>query len=66
MLGHGRPLAAAAIAGPYGVLGPDGQIVAMMAERDGQARPQVVLAPGRVTTIRERTADMNGEPLIEE
>lgn len=45
VLGHGGPLAAAGIAGPYGVFGPDGEIVAVVAERDGRARAQVVLAP---------------------
>ncbi len=44
-LAHGRPLPAAGLAGTYGVFGPDGRVLALVAERDGLARPAVVLAP---------------------
>jgi tRNA pseudouridine55 synthase len=50
---HGRPLpygAATAsgpplVPGPVGVFGPDGAVLALMADRDGVLRPLVVLAP---------------------
>ncbi len=44
-LAHGRPLPAAGLAGTYGVFAPDGRVLALVAERDGAARPLVVLAP---------------------
>ena len=44
-LAHGRPLPAAGVAGTYGVFAPDGRVLALVAERDGAARPVVVLAP---------------------
>jgi tRNA pseudouridine55 synthase len=36
---------AAGIPGTYGVFGPDGVAVALVTEKDGVARPVVVLAP---------------------
>lgn len=45
ILGHGGPLAAQGIDGPYAVFAPDGEVLAIVAERDGRARAQVVLAP---------------------
>jgi tRNA pseudouridine55 synthase len=45
VLGHGGPLAAVGIEGPYAVFGPAGEVLAIVAERDGKARAQVVLAP---------------------
>lgn len=44
-LAHGRPLATAGIAGTHGVFGPDGHAVGLVAERDGAARPVLVLRP---------------------
>ena len=44
-LSHGRPLPAAGLPGTYGVFAPDGRVLALVAERDGAARPVVVLAP---------------------
>jgi tRNA pseudouridine55 synthase len=44
-LSHGRPLAAVGKPGSYGVFGPDGEVVALVEERDGRARPVVVLRP---------------------
>jgi len=44
-LSYGRPLPPAGIAGPYGVFGPDGEVVAIVAERESLARPLVVLRP---------------------
>lgn len=44
-LAHGRPLSAADLAGTYGAFGPDGQVVALVEERGGAARPVVVLRP---------------------
>ena len=49
VLGHGGPLAAVGIPGPYAVFDPAGEVLAIVAERDGRARAQVVLAsPGSV------------------
>lgn len=44
-LGHGRPLPPTGVDGPVAVVGPGGTLVAMVADRDGAARPLVVLAP---------------------
>nr|WP_232534266.1 tRNA pseudouridine(55) synthase TruB [Plantactinospora sp. KBS50] len=45
VLGHGGPLTPAGIPGPYAVLGADGRLIAIVSERDGKARPEIVLAP---------------------
>jgi tRNA pseudouridine55 synthase len=45
ILGHGGRLPAAGIAGTYGVFGPDGGVIALVAERGSAARPEVVLNP---------------------
>lgn len=45
VLSHGGPLAPAGIEGPYAVFGPDGTVIAIVAERDGKARAEVVFAP---------------------
>lgn len=44
-LAHGRPLPAAGVDGIHGVFAPDGHVLALVRDRDGQARPVVVLAP---------------------
>jgi tRNA pseudouridine55 synthase len=41
-LSHGGPLAEAGIEGPYAVFAPDGGLLAVVRERDGRARPEVV------------------------
>ena len=46
VLSHGGPLAPSGMAGPYAVFGPDGRVVAVVSEREGKARAEVVLAPG--------------------
>ncbi|HCT81152.1 MAG TPA: tRNA pseudouridine(55) synthase TruB [Micromonosporaceae bacterium] len=43
---HGGPLALSGQPGPYGVIGPDGAALAVMSERDGRARPEIVLVGG--------------------
>jgi tRNA pseudouridine55 synthase len=45
VLANGGPLAAVGLAGPYAVFAPDGRVVAIVSERDGRARPEVVFAP---------------------
>jgi tRNA pseudouridine55 synthase len=45
ILGHGGPLPPVGITVPYAVFGPDGEVLAIVAERDGRARAQVVLVP---------------------
>jgi tRNA pseudouridine55 synthase len=45
MLSHGGPLPAQGRSGPYAVFGPDGRVLAVVSERDGKARADVVLAP---------------------
>lgn len=44
-LSYGRPLPAGGEPGPVGVFGPDGAVLALVADRDGQARALVVFAP---------------------
>jgi len=44
-LAHGRPLALTGITGTQGVFGPDGRAVGLVSERDGLARPVLVLRP---------------------
>jgi tRNA pseudouridine55 synthase len=48
LVGHGRGLPLDGLglaAGPVGVFGPEGEVMALMAERDGLLRPLVVFAP---------------------
>ena len=45
VLGHGGPLAAQGVTGPYAVFGPSGEVIAVVSEREGRARPEVVLSP---------------------
>jgi tRNA pseudouridine55 synthase len=45
VLGHGGRLTPVGIDGTYGVFGPDGEVIALVAERSGAARPEVVLNP---------------------
>jgi len=45
-LAHGGRLAPAGLAGTYGAFDPDGHVVALVEERDGAARPVLVLSPG--------------------
>jgi tRNA pseudouridine55 synthase len=42
VLSHGGPLSEAGIDGPYAVFAPDGGLLAIVRERDGRARPEVV------------------------
>jgi tRNA pseudouridine55 synthase len=44
-LSHGATLPAVGLTGPYAVFAPDGRVVAIVSERAGRARPDVVLAP---------------------
>ena len=44
-LAHGRPLPPAGVEGVQGVFAPDGHVLALVRDRDGRARPVVVLAP---------------------
>jgi tRNA pseudouridine55 synthase len=44
-LRHGGPLSAVGIAGPYAVFSPDGEVLAVVSERDGRARAEIVLSP---------------------
>ncbi|WP_433348308.1 tRNA pseudouridine(55) synthase TruB [Micromonospora sp. CA-111912] len=45
VLSHGGPLDPVGLAGPYAVFGPDGGLIAIVSERDGRARAEIVLAP---------------------
>lgn len=45
VLSHGGPLAPVGIEGPYAVFGPAGELLAVVSERDGKARAEIVLAP---------------------
>jgi tRNA pseudouridine55 synthase len=43
-LSHGVPLPAGGVDGPVAVFGPDGALLAVVSDRDGRARPEIVLA----------------------
>ena len=43
VLSHGGPLSTVGIAGPYAVFDPAGEVIAIVAERGGLARPEAVL-----------------------
>ncbi len=45
VLSHGGPLDPVGIAGPYAVFGPGGGLIAIVSEREGRARAEIVLAP---------------------
>ena len=45
VLSHGGPLEPAGIAGPYAVFDPAGALLAIVSERGGRAKPEIVLAP---------------------
>lgn len=45
VLSHGGPLTPVGIEGPYAVFGPSGDVLAIVSERDGRARAEIVLAP---------------------
>ncbi|WP_433216471.1 tRNA pseudouridine(55) synthase TruB [Dactylosporangium sp. CS-047395] len=45
ILSHGGPLAPIGLAEPYAVFAPDGTVLAIVQERDGRARPEIVLVP---------------------
>jgi tRNA pseudouridine55 synthase len=45
VLSHGGPLPAIGLDGPYAVFGPDGSVIAIVTERDGKTRAEVVFAP---------------------
>jgi tRNA pseudouridine55 synthase len=45
VLAHGGPLAAQGIDGPYAVFDPAGEVVAVVRERGGRTKAEVVLAP---------------------
>jgi len=46
VVSHGGPLPPCGMPGPYGVLGPDGSALAVMSERAGKARAEIVLVGG--------------------
>jgi tRNA pseudouridine55 synthase len=45
VLRHGGPLEPAGITGPYAVFDASGEVLAVVTERGGRARPEIVLAP---------------------
>ena len=45
VLSHGGPLDPAGIEGPYAVFDPAGELIAIVRERGGRARAEIVLAP---------------------
>jgi tRNA pseudouridine55 synthase len=45
VLSHGGPLPPVGIEGPYAVFGPSGDVLAIVSERAGRARAEIVLAP---------------------
>jgi tRNA pseudouridine55 synthase len=45
VLSHGGPLTPTGITGPYAVFDEAGQVIAIVSERDGRARAEIVLTP---------------------
>jgi tRNA pseudouridine55 synthase len=45
VLSHGGPLEPVGLAGPYAVFDPAGGLIAIVSERGGRARAEIVLAP---------------------
>ncbi|MCM4083356.1 tRNA pseudouridine(55) synthase TruB [Actinoplanes sp. TRM88002] len=45
VLSHGGPLEPVGISGPYAVFAPTGEVLAIVSEREGKARAEIVLAP---------------------
>jgi len=45
ILSHGGPLTAIGIDGPYAVFAPAGHVIAIVAEKDGRTKAEVVFAP---------------------
>jgi tRNA pseudouridine55 synthase len=45
ILRHGGPLPAVGIAGPYAVFDPAGALLAIVSEKEGSAKPEIVLSP---------------------
>jgi tRNA pseudouridine55 synthase len=45
VLSHGGPLTPVGIEGPYAVFAPSGELLAIVSEKDGRARAEIVLAP---------------------
>jgi tRNA pseudouridine55 synthase len=45
VLSHGGPLEPVGIGGPYAVFGPTGDVLAIVSEKAGRARAEIVLAP---------------------
>jgi tRNA pseudouridine55 synthase len=45
VLSHGGPIEPVGLTGLYAVFAPDGRVLAIVTERDGKARAEVVLAP---------------------
>jgi tRNA pseudouridine55 synthase len=45
VLSHGGPLGPVGIEGPYAVFDPAGELLAIVSERGGRAKPEIVLAP---------------------
>ncbi|MEV4638462.1 tRNA pseudouridine(55) synthase TruB [Actinoplanes sp. NPDC049548] len=45
VLSHGGPLEPVGIEGPYAVFAPDGDVLAVVSERGGRARAEIVLRP---------------------
>ena len=46
VLSHGGPLEPVGITGPYAVFDPAGALIAVVSEREGRARAEIVLSPG--------------------
>lgn len=45
VIAHGGSLPGLGRPGPHAVFGPDGEVIAIVADRDGRARPDVVFSP---------------------
>ncbi|HEY2793411.1 MAG TPA: tRNA pseudouridine(55) synthase TruB [Micromonosporaceae bacterium] len=45
VLSHGGPLEPVGITGPYAIFAPEGHVIAIVSEREGKARAELVFAP---------------------
>jgi tRNA pseudouridine55 synthase len=61
VLSHGGSLTAQGRSGPYAVFAPDGRVLAIVSERDGRARPEVVLSPAGSAAVGAPVSSGEGD-----
>jgi tRNA pseudouridine55 synthase len=58
VLAHGGPLSTVGMSGPYAVLDPAGDAIAIVAERDDRSRAEVVLRPAPLVSAPDTDVEM--------